>query len=69
MSRGEPKYSISGLDHGIERCRINIASLKTAIANERATIATYEQHKRDLLFAKKKQEEALANVHIEVVAE
>ena len=66
MPRGEPKYSLDGLDHGIERCRVNIASLKTAIANERATILAYEKHKRDLLFAKLKQEEALANVHIEL---
>ena len=67
MPSGEPKYSLDGLNHGIERCRVNIVSLKTAIANERATIATYEKHKRDLVFAKSAQEEALANVHIELI--
>lgn len=62
-------YSIEGLKHGIERCDVNIASLKEAIGRERATKKEYAKMIRDLAFAKKQKDEALANVHIEVVHE
>ena len=62
-------YSIEGLKHGIERCDVNIASLKEAIARERATKKEYAKMIRDLAFAKQKMDEALSNVNIEVIRE
>ena len=69
MARGEPTYSLDGLKHGIERCRVNISVLKTAIKAERATIEEYEKHIRDIADARAKHAEALANIHLEVDAE
>lgn len=34
-------YSVDGLEHGIERCRINIDTLEKAIDTERNTIKNY----------------------------
>ena len=66
MGDAKPKYSIEGLDHGIDRCRINISVLKTAIKAERYTIEQYEKHKRDLIDARRRMAEAVAGVHIEI---
>ena len=34
-------YTKEGLKHGIDRCKVNIASLKSAIAKEQRTIKDY----------------------------
>ncbi len=42
-------YSVDGLNHGIERCKVNINVLKGAIQKERNTIKEYENMIRDLV--------------------
>ncbi len=56
-------YSVEGLEHGIERCKVNIASLETAIDAERKTIADYRIMIDSLEKAEQKQKEA--NAHVE----
>lgn len=60
-------YSIEGLTHGIERCKINIETLTKAIADEQKTIADYKIMISKIKKADAKKEEAKANVHLEVV--
>lgn len=60
-------YSIDGLTHGIERCKVNIASLEQAIESEKKTIADYKIMISNLQRAEQKMAEAEANVHVEVV--
>jgi hypothetical protein len=60
-------YSIDGLMHGIERCKINIETLKQAIKNEQQTIADYKMMIDKLEQVEREQDEAEANVHIEIV--
>ena len=58
-------YSIYGLEHGMERCKLNIASLEKAIVDEKQTIADYK-----IMIAKLKQvekERLEAESHVEVV--
>lgn len=62
-------YSIEGLKHGIERCKVNISSLEKAIADEQKTIADYKIMISNLERAQKKKEEAEANCHVEVVCD
>lgn len=57
MSDG-PGYSIEGLQHGMERCNINIERLELAIENERKTIASYKVMIDDLQRAQKDHTEA-----------
>ena len=59
-------YSIDGLKNGIENSKRNISSLETAIEAERQTIADYKIMIANLERAESRQEEAKANVHIEV---
>jgi len=54
----QPGYSIEGLIHGIERCKVNIEKLEEAIANERKTIAEYKIMIDDIERAKKDHAEA-----------
>ena len=54
----QPGYSIDGLTHGIERCKVNIESLEKAMANERNQIKEYKIMIDDLLRAKKDHAEA-----------
>lgn len=63
----EPGYSVEGLRNGIERCKHNVKVLQGAIEAERKTIADYKIMISHLEEAKEKQEEAEANVHVEVV--
>ena len=35
-------YTVEGLKHGIERCKVNITSLQTAITKESDTIKEYQ---------------------------
>ncbi len=55
-------YSIEGLEHGIERCKVNITSLEGAIQSERKTIADYKIMIHNLQKAEEKQKEAMAHV-------
>lgn len=58
-------YSIDGLVHGMERCKINIAALEKAIADEQKTIADYK-----IMISKLEQverERIEAESHVEVV--
>ncbi|MGI9317645.1 MAG: hypothetical protein ACR2QW_09960 [bacterium] len=56
-------YSIDGLVHGIERCKINIAALEGAIADEQKTIADYKIMIAKL--EKVEQERIEAESHVE----
>ena len=58
-------YSIDGLTHGIERCKINIETLEQAIKAERKTIADYKIMISTLEKVEREKEEA--NSHVEVV--
>ena len=58
-------YSIDGLTHGIERCKINIETLKQAIKAEQQTIADYKNMIDTLERVEQEKEEA--NSHVEVV--
>lgn len=60
-------YSIEGLKHGIERCKVNIDILKKAIEDERKTIADYKIMIANLQRAEKEKKEAEANTHVEIV--
>ena len=60
-------YSVEGLRHGIERCKINIETLKTAIKTEEATVAQYKVMIQTIEQKEREQDEAKANVHLEVV--
>ena len=68
-------YSVDGLEHGIERCRINIESLEKAIENERKTIKDYrfmidEIEKADTkMKAAKEFEEKFNSGELEVVSD
>ena len=39
----QPGYTVEGLEHGIERARINIETLEAAIVKERETIKEYRR--------------------------
>ena len=58
-------YSVEGLTHGIERCKINIETLKQAIKAEQQTIADYKNMIDTLERVEQEKEEA--NSHVEVV--
>lgn len=60
-------YTVEGLKHGIDRAKVNIKSLESAIAAERKTIADYKIMISQIEEAAEKKAEAEANVHIEVV--
>ena len=60
-------YTVEGLTHGIERCKVNIATLEEAIEAERKTIADYKIMIAKLERVAQQKAEAEANVHIEVV--
>ena len=51
-------YSIEGLTHGIERCKVNITSLEDAIKKERNTMKEYKIMIDDLKRAKTEHAEA-----------
>ena len=59
-------YSVEGLEHGIERARVNIASLEVAIEKERNTIKEYRIMIDDIETADRKLKEAYSSVTIEV---
>lgn len=60
-------YTVDGLLHGIERCKLNIGVLEQAISREQGTIADYKIMISDIKNAEAKKAEAEANVHVEVV--
>lgn len=51
-------YSVEGLQHGIERCKVNIEQLEDAIKKERNTIKEYKLMINDVQQAKKDHAEA-----------
>jgi len=58
-------YSIDGLVHGIERCKLNIATLQQAVKDEQKTIADYK-----IMISKLEQverERVEAESHVEIV--
>ena len=64
-------YSIDGLEHGIERCDVNIKLLESAIEKERVTKKDYRIMIDNLEKAERKMEHAKANmkVSVEIVKE
>lgn len=58
-------YSVEGLTHGIERCKINIETLKQAIKAEEQTIADYKIMISKL--EKVERERVEAESHVEIV--
>lgn len=60
-------YTIEGLEHGIERCKVNIASLEKGIEKERNTIKDYRIMIDDIEQAAKQKKEAQENVHLEII--
>jgi hypothetical protein len=60
-------YSLEGLTHGIERCKINIGILKKSIKDEERTIADYKIMMDKIRKSEQQQEEAKANIHVEIV--
>lgn len=60
-------YSIDGLTHGIERCKLNIQTLKDAIKAEEKTIRDYKEMIQTLEQKEQEKQEAEANVTLEVV--
>ena len=57
-------YSIDGLVHGIERCKINISTFEQAIQDERKTIADYKIMIAKLEKIEQQKEEAQGHVEI-----
>lgn len=64
-------YSIEGLEHGIERCDVNIKLLEVAVEKERQTKKDYRIMIDNLEKAERKMEHAKANmkVSVEIVQE
>jgi hypothetical protein len=60
-------FSYEGLDHGIERCKVNIASLETAIERERTTIKEYRKMMDSIEASLQLKKEAEDNIHVEIV--
>ena len=60
-------YTVKGLTHGIERCKVNIKVLQDAIERERETIKDYKIMISRIEEADAKKAEAEANVTVEVV--
>lgn len=60
-------YSKTGLEHGIERAKVNIKALREAIKKEEDTIAEYRNMIAAIEEADRKKAEAEANVNLEVV--
>ena len=73
MTNSTPGYSVDGLEHGIERCKINIASLEKAIEGERETIKNYRFMLDEIDRADREKSAAEAglnsNIHVEVAAD
>ena len=59
-------YTVTGLQHGIERCRHNIKVLEQAVKAERNTIKEYRIMISSIEEANVAKEAAEAGVHIEV---
>ena len=63
----EAGYSLEGLEHGIDRCKVNIGVLETAIEKERNTIKEYRIMIDSVETSDRLKKEAESNVHLEVV--
>ena len=59
-------YSIEGLEHGIERCDVNIKALEDAIEKERQTKKDYRVMIDNLEKADRKMAHAKANMKVSV---
>jgi len=60
-------YTVEGLEHGIERAKVNIVALRKAIGKEKATIREYETMIAALREKDRTQAEIRKNVRLEIV--